>query len=323
MIKTVVTVPIGEILPDAVISAYFFLSQANAFCQAQGRAPVFELTLAGIRRSNWLYEGHFGIRATPYQEIPAEVDLLIIPGFLGERIPLEENQWLVQWVGNQYREHGTEVASMCTGAFVLAAAGLLDGKKCTTHWAFRQDFMRLFPAARLQTEKIITDQDGIYTSAGAYSSLNLLLYLVEKFAGKDTAVWLSRVFQVDTRRNSQLPFMMLNQLFQHEDTPIKRVQEYVEKNFAEELRISGLAEQFAMSPRTLVRRFKKATGLSPLEYLQQVRMEAAKRMLEQENKNVEEVIFDSGYRDGPTFRQVFKRSTGLTPSEYRRQYKRY
>ena len=209
---------------------------------------------------------------------------------------------------------------MCTGDFLLAATGALNGKKCTTHWAFSKSFSKRFPAAKLETGKIITDDAGTYTSAGAFSSLNLLLYLVEKFADNATAIWLSKVFQVDLNRNSQYPFMILNQLYNHDDTAIKKLQAYIELHYAEQLIVSELAKKFTFSQRTLVRRFKNTTGITPIEYIQQVRIEAAKRMLEKGTHNINEVISKCGYNDAATFRKIFKRLTGLPPSAYRNKY---
>lgn len=321
MIKTTIVIPTGDVLPDGVVSAYFFLSQANAFRLSLNLPPVFDLTIGGKIKTQWLYGGHFGIKATPLREMHTTPDLIIVPGFIDQNIPLGENQWLIQWIKTQFESGNTEVASMCTGAFILAAAGALNGKKCTTHWAFKDSFRELFPNVHLEPDKIVTDEERTYTSGGAFSSLNLLLYIVEKFAGKETSIWLSKVFQVDTQRNSQRPFMILNQLYDHEDISIKKFQEFVEEHFNEEIHIAALAKKFAFSPRTLIRRFKIATGITPIEYIQQVRVEAAKRMLETGSENINEIIFNSGYRDGATFRKIFKRQTGLTPLEYRKKYK--
>lgn len=321
MIKTVIVVPKGEVLPDAIVSAYFFLSQANQFRASLNKPPAFELTIASQTKTNWLYHGHFGIKATLFKALSTDIDLVIVPGFLTEMaLPLQENARLIKWLSDQYKNQQTELASMCTGAFLLAAAGALDGKRCTTHWAFAQSFAKRFPQALLETNKIITDDRGTYTSAGAFSSLNLLLYLVEKFADKETAIWLAKVFQVDLNRNSQHPFMILNQLYNHEDDAIKKLQRYVEQHYSEEILVAELAKKFAFSPRTLVRRFKNTTGITPLEYIQQVRIEAAKRMLEQQSGNINEIIYKCGYKDGATFRKIFKRLTGLSPSAYKTKY---
>ena len=321
MIKTVIVIPKGSVLPDAIVSAYFFLSQANMYRESIHKPPVFDLTIASKTKLNWLYQGIFGIKATPIKALSTDIDLIIIPGFTEDmEQPLKENQWLIRWLKDQYENHGSELASMCTGAFLIAATDNLNNKKCTTHWAFAKDFSQRFPKAKLEPEKIVTDHEGIYTSAGAFSSLNLLLYIIEKFADKETAIWLSNVFQVDINRNSQQPFMILNQLYNHEDAAIKEAQQYMEQHFDKEIFISDLAREFAFSPRSFIRRFKNATGITPSEYLQQVRVEAAKRMLETHTDTIKEIIYKCGYKDGATFRSIFKRLTGFTPSAYKNKY---
>lgn len=321
MIKTVIVIPKGEVLPDGIVSAYFFLSQANQYSVSLNKTPAFDLTIASQTKTNWLYHGLFGIKATPIKELSTDIDLIIVPGFIAEmELPLRENKLLIEWLKNQYKNHQTELASMCTGAFLLAATGALNGKRCTTHWAYANSFAQQFPKTLLETDKIVTDEGGVYTSAGAFSSLNLLLYLVEKFADKETAIWLAKVFQVDLNRSSQYPFMILNQLYNHEDDSLKKLQKYVEQNYDKEILVGDLAKKFAFSPRTLVRKFKKNTGITPLEYIQQVRIEAAKRMLEKNTNSVSEIIFKCGYNDGATFRKVFKRLTGMAPLEYKAKY---
>ena len=321
MKKTVIVVPKGEVLPDAIVSAYFFLSQANSYYASLKKEPIFDLTIASYTKTNWLYNGHFNIKATLIKELSTNIDLIIIPGFITEmELPLKENARLIKWLKNQYNHHGSELASMCTGAFLLAATGALNKKRCTTHWAFANTFVQYFPEAILETDKILTDEDRTYTSAGAFSSLNLLLYLVEKFADKETAIWLSKIFQVDLHRDSQSPFTILNQLYKHDDMTIKKLQKYVEEHHNKALYVAALAKKFSISQRTLIRRFKNATGITPIEYIQRVRIEAAKRMLEKNTYNINEVILRCGYQDGTTFRQIFKRLTGFTPSEYKQKY---
>ncbi len=319
--KTVIVIPDGELLPGGVVSSYFLLSQANQYLLSAGRAPAFDLIIAGKSSLSWVYHGHFGIKATPIDLVDQDIDLIIVPGFISEEIPVKRNDWLIRWMKHQYTSHQTELASMCTGAFLLAATGALDGKKATTHWAFKQQFCALFPKVELVPDKIVTDDTGTYTGGGAFSSLNLLFYLIEKFAGKEVCVYLSKIYQIDLHRNSQRPFMIVNQLYDHEDEAIKQFQMYVEQHYEDQIVISILARKFAFSARTLVRRFKKATGITPLQYLQQIRMEAAKRFLENSNLNISEIIYKIGYKDGPTFRKIFKRHTGFSPQVYRNKYR--
>ena len=323
MKKLAILVPKGEVMPNAIIGAYFLLTQANLFLSQNGRASVFDLRIVGYKKRSLLYDGSFSVKTENFTKTTEVFDLLIIPGFTCEMAaPIQQNRTLISWMKQQHEEHGTELASMCTGAFLLAATGLLDGKKCTSHWAFEESFREYFPKVHFLPEYITTDDRGFYTSGGAYSSLNLILYLIEKFCSKETANWISKVFQLDIDRQSQKPFMIFNRQKSHVDESISKAQNYIEQHYAESITVGGLADRFAFSRRNFVRRFKEATGNTPIEYIQRVRMEAAKRLLESTTKSIEEVIYQTGYADSKTFRMLFKKYAGCLPSEYRRRYGR-
>ncbi|RYG51180.1 MAG: helix-turn-helix domain-containing protein, partial [Chitinophagaceae bacterium] len=219
----------------------------------------------------------------------------------------------------QYQQ-GAEVASLCIGAFLLASTGLLDGKKCSTHWIFANEFRDMFPEVTLVDDRIITEEDGLYSSGGANSYWNLLLYLVEKHTDRQTAIFASKFFAVEIDRKSQSPFIMFNGQKKHEDEPIRKAQEYIENNIMEKITIEELASRFAIGRRHFERRFKKATNNTPVEYMQRVKIEAAKKELETSRKNVSEVMYEVGYSDTKAFRTVFKKITGLSPLDYKNRY---
>ena len=219
----------------------------------------------------------------------------------------------------QYNE-GAEVASLCTGAFLLAATGLLKGKSCSTHWKAETAFREHFPTLHLRPDKIITDKDGIYTAGGATSSLNLILYLVEKYSGRPTALYCAKVLQIDIDRNSQSPFILFEGLKTHKDEAIREIQEYIEAKVEEKLTVEDLARRCAMHRINFTRRFKKATQLSPIDYIQRVKIEAAKRSLESTRKNVNEVMYSVGYADPKAFRNIFRKVAGVTPQEYKNKF---
>ncbi|MCB0633414.1 MAG: helix-turn-helix domain-containing protein [Saprospiraceae bacterium] len=318
-----ILVPKGEVMPNAILGAYFLLTQANFFAQQQGRSAVFAVDLIGYESNTLLYDGSFTVKTRNFRRVKEPYDLLVVPGFTCEmEKPLQMNELLIEWIKEQQLKYGTELAAMCTGAFLLAATGLMDERRCTTHWAFEDSFRERFPAVDFQPNLIVTDDQGFYSSGGAYSSLNLILYLIEKFCGKDVAVWTSKIFQLDMDRRSQKPFVIFNTQKAHKDEAIIAVQAHIEKHFPEELTVNELAKQFAFSRRNFIRRFKEATGNTPIEYIQRVRIEAAKRLLEEGEQNIEEVIDRTGYRDGKAFRTVFKKITGFRPSEYRYKYGR-
>jgi transcriptional regulator GlxA family with amidase domain len=231
------------------------------------------------------------------------------------------NADFLPWIEQQYK-NGAEVASLCLGAFILASTGLLDGKKCSTHWLFANEFRTMFPNVNLVDNKIVTEQNGVYTSGGANSYWNLLLHLVEKYTNRELAILASKFFVLDIDRTTQSPFSIFKGQKIHEDEEIKKVQEFIEKNYAEKISVDELCEKFAIGRRTFERRFKKATNNSVVEYIQRVKMEAAKKQLETGRKTVTEVMFEVGYNDTKAFRELFKKITGLSPVEYRNKYNR-
>jgi transcriptional regulator GlxA family with amidase domain len=211
---------------------------------------------------------------------------------------------------------------MCIGTFLLAGTGLLDGKTCTTHWQFADEFSRLFPAVNLIVDKIITEENNIYTSGGAYSWLNLILYLIEKYAGREIAVQCAKGFQIDIQRTSQSPFIIFSGQKDHEDIAIRKAQDYIEMNIHSRITVGHLASLFALGRRNLERRFKKATGNTVMEYIQRAKMEVVKKSLENTRLGVGEAMDRVGYSDPKTFRIVFKKVTGLSPLQYRKRYNR-
>jgi len=183
------------------------------------------------------------------------------------------------------------------------------------------EFRKMFPDVNLVDDRIITDENGLYTSGGAYSSLNLNLYLIEKFAGREMAVLSSKIFEIDISRNSQSPFIIFKGQKSHNDVDILKVQEYIEQNYQQKITVEELSEKIAVSRRTFERRFKKATSNTVIEYVQRVKIEAAKKEFERGNKTVNEIMYEVGYNDPKGFREVFKKVTNMTPSEYANKYR--
>ncbi len=205
---------------------------------------------------------------------------------------------------------------------MLAETGLLNGKSCATHWTAHDIFRKRYPKVELVPEKIIVEDNGIYSSGGAYSFLNFILYLIEKYYGRENAIWCSKVSEIEFDRIEQGHFMIFSGQKDHNDEPIKEAQEYIEEHFAEKISIEHLAERSAISKRNFLRRFKRATANTPLEYIQRVKIEAAKKILESTTSTINEVMYDVGYNDTKSFRNTFKKHTGLSPIEYRKKYNR-
>ncbi|TDH21264.1 helix-turn-helix domain-containing protein [Segetibacter sp. 3557_3] len=316
-----ILVPKGAILGSLEGSRQLF-TQVNEFFKARGEAPIFHVQLVGLSRETPLTGGLFTVNTDVVIDDVAKTDLVIIPAIDGEITQaIEKNKDFLPWITKQY-QGGAEVASLCLGAFLLASTGLLKGRKCATHWMAANDFARMFPEVTLVKEKIITDENGIYSSGGAFSYLNLILYLIEKYAGREIAVLSAKVFAIEIDRGSQSPFMIFEGEKGHADDAIRQAQLYIEKNFENKISVDDLASMLALSRRNFERRFKKVTSNTVVEYIQRVKMEAAKLSLESSINNVNEVMYKVGYSDPKAFRITFKKVTGLSPMQYRNKYNR-
>ncbi|MBL4678890.1 MAG: helix-turn-helix domain-containing protein [Mucilaginibacter sp.] len=310
-----ILVPDGENNLSSIVGAYKIFSRANAF-----RKEIFKIELAGISKAIDFYGGLF--TAKPHKHISEikRTNLVIIPSLnhnYNKSTAL--NSELINWVGEQYRQ-GAEIASICTGAYLLAAAGLLDGRSCSTHWSAADELKQRYPKVNLKTDQLITDEHGIYTNGGAYSFLNLILYLVEKYYGRETAIFCAKVFQIEIDRQSQSSFIVFRGQKTHSDEMVKKAQEYIESKVDEKISTEHLAASFAIGRRNFDRRFIKATGNTPTEYAQRVKIEAAKKAFETSRKTINEVMYEVGYSDLKAFREVFRKITGMSPLEYRNRY---
>lgn len=294
----------------------------NDYLRKAGKPPMFHLQIAGLSNEIHLENGFCTLHPDIALKNLKKTDLIIIPAIDGDiEKSIAENQACISWLVKQYR-NGAEIASLCVGAFLLAATGLLNGRSCSTHWRAANDFRKLFPEVELLTEKVITDESGLYTSGGAFSSANLILYLIEKYAGREIAIQCSKMFQVDMDRQCQSPFIIFQGQKEHEDEPVKQAQEFIENNYQEKITVEQLASKCALSRRNLERRFKKATANTVVEYMQRVRIEAVKKQLETGNQSINELMYDIGYSDTKAFRNLFKRYTGLSPIAYKSKYNR-
>ena len=316
-----ILVPENAILGSLEGSRQLF-TQVNEFFKAKGAQPVFDVHLVGLTKETRLCGGLFTANPDVLIDNVPKTDLIIIPALDGDiSKAIEKNKAFIPWIVKQYNS-GAEVASLCLGAFLLASTGLLNGRKCATHWMAESNFKKMFPEVNLVTERVITDEHGLYSSGGAFSYMNLILYLIEKFAGREMAVLAAKVFAIEIEREDQLSFIIFQGQKDHDDEQIKKAQEFIEKNFQEKITVDQLASMFAIGRRNLERRFKKATSNTVVEYIQRVKMEAAKMNLESSRENVNEVMYKVGYTDTKAFRNTFKRITGLSPVQYRSKYNR-
>ena len=317
-----ILIPLGHSSLVNIEGTHQIFSEVNGLLISSGRDPLFKIQLVGLSKETKQTNGLFTVNPDLLVQDVTKTDLIIIPAIHGDqRKAAERNKEFIPWIIQQYKG-GAEIASFCIGSFFLAATGLLKGKRCTTHWRFANEFRNMFPDVNLVDEKIMTEENGIYTSGGAYSYLNLLLYLIEKYAGRDIAILISKAFMIDIDRKSQSPFIMFKGQKEHEDEPIKKAQEFIENNFQNKITVDQLASMIALSRRNLERRFKKATSNTVVAYIQRVKIEAAKMSLESSRENVNEVMYNVGYTDPKAFRTTFRKITGLSPIQYRNKYSR-
>ncbi len=307
---------------EAISPPYRLFKTANDLLIASGKTPVFKVEFVGLQKSVMAQDGEYSIRINRLLSEVETTDLIIIPALYGDMTnAVELNRESIPWIQHLHTK-GSELASLCTGAFLLASTGILNEKKCSTHWAYYNEFREKFTAVEVVDGSIITDEGGIYSSGGANSLWNLLLYLVEKYTSRDISILAAKFFAIDIDRDTQGAFTIFTGQKDHTDDVILKAQRLIEDNYAEKVTIDELADSLNISRRSFERRFKSATKNTIIEYLQRVRVEAAKRNFEASRKNVSEVMYDVGYTDTKTFRDVFKKVTGLTPIEYRNKYQK-
>ncbi|SDJ85585.1 Transcriptional regulator GlxA family, contains an amidase domain and an AraC-type DNA-binding HTH domain [Catalinimonas alkaloidigena] len=304
----------------AIVDPRYMFTAVNDFLKSAGKPPLFHVQLVGLTKEVKLNDGLFSVHTDAQLTNANPPDLILVPAISGHlQSAIQRNQAFFPWIVQQYQA-GAEVASLCLGAFLLASTGLLDGKSCSTHWLYANEFRTMFPEVTLVDDRIVTEQNGVYSSGGASSYWNLLLHLVEKYTDRATAILASKFFVLDLNRDTQSPFSVFKGQRNHNDAEIAHVQEFIEGNFQDKITVDQLAEAFGIGRRTLERRFKKATQNTVVEYIQRVKIEASKKQLELSRKTISEVMYDVGYNDNKAFRDVFRKIAGVSPMEYRDRY---
>lgn len=290
---------------------------ANQFYIEDGKPARFTIHLLHQEGHFVPYEGY-----EPKQPTDGEVyDIVMIPALRHDYFDenVRENSAWGPWLRAQYSQ-GAAVAGYCTGAFVLAVSGLLNGRPATTHINAGGGFAKLFPDVVLHEEAVVTEKDRVFTSGGATNSFHLMLRLLEIYCGRPFAVRVAKVFSIDMDRSRQLYFGTFMPDEAHGDELVKQAQEQIKRNFSKAATIEEILAGVPASRRNLLRRFKQVTGVTPIEYLQKTRIEAAKQLLEESRASITEIMYDSGYNDLKTFRTLFKKNVGMTPKSYREKF---
>ncbi len=317
-----ILIPKGQYSIVNIAGTFQILNWANDMYFKQVRKKLFEIEFVGHTKPSADSNGIYSVMPSKTLQEVERTDLVIVPAVHEDHSQaIEINQPAIKWLQQQYQQ-GAEIAAYCIGVFLLADTGLLDGKTCSTHWGEAGQLQEMFPAIEVTSEKIITECDGLYTSGGAYAFTNLAIYLLEKYGGRELAIATAKAFMIDVDKNDQSFFTMFVGQKQHDDEKVLRVQELIENDFSESLTVDELASRMFINRRTLERRFRAATGNSIIEYLQRVRVESAKKLLEHKTSNITDTMFAVGYNDTKAFRQIFKRYAGISPSEYRKKFRR-
>ncbi len=311
-------------VPTSVLGIMDILNYSQAFSNQlspqKKKKNTFEVILASAEKSKTIncngYQLVCHTSLLPFEK----ADLVVVPAAVGNMAELvQKYPTLVQWILQQQKK-GAAICSTCTGAFFVAATGLLDGKEATTSWFASDYFRMMFPKVKLLDEKIIVDNGKIVTGGATLSFMNLCIYLVEKYYGKELGNYCAKMFLVDKGKISQNSYSIFSVQKSHQDTEILKAQDFIEAHAQEKLTVGTISDEVLMSERTFIRRFKAATGNLPSEYIQRVKVEHAKKLLEEGQENIKEISYKSGYEDLNYFRDIFKRYTGLTPMEYKKMY---
>jgi transcriptional regulator GlxA family with amidase domain len=308
--------------PMAPVSALEIFNKAGATYQeiTKSPRPFFETELISIKGKRVKSTDQLGITCTSSIDVLSKTDLVVIPSIdFDIENKLQQNNKAIPHLIRLHKK-GAELCSLCTGTFLLAATGLLKNRSATTHWYMAPKFQAMFPDVKLQHHKVIVDEGGIYSSGGATSSMHLAIYLTEKYCGKETANIAARMLLLDGSNVSQTKFSLFMPQTQHADEAIARAQKFIEQEQAEKLTVESVASKVHLSKRSFIRRFKSATGNTPVEYMQRMNVEKAKQQLEHGKNSIEEIIYSLGYNDIHSFRKIFARYTDLTPREYRERY---
>lgn len=264
----------------------------------------------------------FGYEVNPIEDSTKILDLILIPAFTTDNMSemIAKNKNFIPWLKIQHQS-GAELASFCTGAFLFAASGLLNEKLATTHVDACSAFTKAFPMVKLKPEETLTADGSLYTSGGSTSTFHLLILLVQKYCGNEIAVQIAKIFSIDLNRYKQSYFSTFRPNHLHNDTLVAMLQQKIENQYSTIEKLEEITKDIPTSARNMTRRFKQVTGIPPIEYLQNIRVESSKKYLEQTQLSISEIIEKTGYNDPKAFRKVFFKMVGMKPIEYREKFR--
>ncbi len=321
--KKVTILALDNAMSSSVMGTMDIFSQAGFtwnFIMGLPPKPYFEVEIVTQEGKPVTSFNNAEIHPHRAAESVNSTDLIIISS-VSDFEPLAANKEAINWLKHHYSQ-GTTIGSICVGSFLLAETGLLDGKTATTHWGFVQEFQRRYPHIELRPRQLITDEGNLLCSGSCNSYIDLSVHLIERYCGSKVAVECSKTMIHDYARSSQAPYIVLQYKKDHGDSQILSVQKLIEEKYSDNFDPDIIAREHGMSRRTFERRFKKATEDTPVTYLQRVRVEAAKQLLETGHQTFDEIAYRVGYEDSNFFRKVFIKHTGLRPKEYKMKFQR-
>lgn len=308
----------------AVTGPMDILNEANKFYKQtnpSSKKPFFDVELVSLNKRRVKCLSNYSLDCNNSIQRLKKTDLILVSNITGDfEQGVKKNMGFVSWINVQYKL-GADIGAFCTGTFLLAATGLLDNKRATTHWMAVDAFRKMFPRVKLLPDKIITDEGRLYCAGGSTSFFNLVLYVIEKYCGHEVAVLISKSMLIDMDKVPQSVYAIFSTQKNHGDDEILKVQNYIEENFDVRIWVDDLIGFTALSRRSLIRRFKAATGNTPQEYIQRVKVENARKRLEFEKTDIQQIAYDLGYDDPRAFRTIFFKHMGISPRAYRNKYK--
>ena len=304
----------------SVLDAIAKSNDAWRFLTGDEGPPLFEPHVVGLNQRPIRFLNGVTVNPTAVAGRDATPEIVVVPG-LDDNVPpsLKANYGWVEWIAH-WRAQGVVAASSCTGAFVLAEAGALDGKRATTHWVAEKLFKASYPEVELLVDRIIVDEGDVISSGGATTAFNLVLYLLSRYGSHERVAAATRMMLLDSGRTHQTPFTAMGIHRWHHDELVHEAQSAVHQGAIDPLTVDTLANHVGTSSRTLRRRFNSAIGMSPKAYLEAVQIESAKRLLEQTHLTIDSIRTEVGFLDPTSFRRTFKKAVSLTPSQYRQRF---
>jgi len=302
-----------------LVSCMEVLTMANQIAAGQGETCRFSWNIA---TPSGQPVGIAGVTLAPDLAMTevADTDLIFTPAFIGRiREAMAGREEVCEWLQHS-QKRGIAIATSCTGSFLLARAGLLDGCRAATNWLFAEPFRKLFPKVDLDEDALVVLDHGVYTTGATMALYHLLLHFIEQEYGFGIARKTGGLLLIDANRVSQAPYRRGLLLRPHSDPDIRKVENWLERNWNSQATTADMADLASLSERQFLRRFKAATGKTPIGYLQNIRIEQARNLLEMTSLPIGEITWSVGYEDVNTFRKLFRRLVGVSPSQYRQRF---